>query len=450
MKRRIGTVLAGVLVLFGLLQLIRPSIPQKPPAAEIAVPSQIKQILEESCYNCHSDQTRLSWFDEVQPGYSLVRYDVLTARQHLDFSTLGSEPAAVQRAALFEAVSMIQLGAMPLQRYTQLHPEAKVTPEELAILKNYLAPWTTPPPLAATPVSAAAISSTSLATVQAEYNGLVYDPAFKGWKVLSTTDRGDNNTLRFILGNQIAVDAARAGRISPWPDGTRFAKVAWQQVLGQDGLIHPGGFWQVELMVKDAQRYKATDGWGWGRWRGLDLKPYGKDAGFVNECTGCHQPVRGDDYVYTLPITPIQVSRSEVVNSAAAALPPNLPYNPLGWNAITMYVDPQARTVAILYGDDGAIRAVQARKAAATSMTAAYAAGAVLALVTWVQRDDPHWFGARIPAVPQSIEFVRVAGHQADGYRRFAGTGLSEEYSSTGMTAQRTSFILNLTPAQLP
>ena len=54
-------------------------------------------------------------------------------------------------------------------------------------------------------------------------------------------------------------------------------------------------------MVKNAGDYKDTEGWGWGRWRGLDLKPYGNDARFVNECTGCHQPLRGNDYVYTMP-----------------------------------------------------------------------------------------------------------------------------------------------------
>ena len=70
--------------------------------------------------------------------------------------------------------------------------------------------------------------------------------------------------------------AAQSGNISPWPDGARFAKIAWQQELGPDGLVHPGKFVQVELMLKDAQRYKDTEGWGWGRWRGLDLKPYGR------------------------------------------------------------------------------------------------------------------------------------------------------------------------------
>ena len=182
--------------------------------------------------------------------------DVLTARQRLNFSTLGSKPAAAQKATLFEAVNMIQLGAMPLPRFLSLHQDSKVTPEELATLKAYLAPWapttskTGDTSESISSKTAAAVSpsgtgetpaSVSLASVQPEFNGFPFDPEFENWKPLSTTDRGDNNTFRFVLGNNIAIKAAQAGNISPWPDGARFAKIAWRQELGPDGFTHPGG-----------------------------------------------------------------------------------------------------------------------------------------------------------------------------------------------------------------
>jgi len=92
-------------------------------------------VLEKDCYSCHSDQRRLSWFDHIVPGYLLVRHDILTAREHLNFSTLGAKPAAAQQATLYEAVNMVQLGAMPLPQFLALHPEARVTADELATLK---------------------------------------------------------------------------------------------------------------------------------------------------------------------------------------------------------------------------------------------------------------------------------------------------------------------------
>jgi mono/diheme cytochrome c family protein len=458
-------VIAGA-ILFGLLQLLRPGIPAKQTTAEVKAPPEVKRILEKSCYSCHSDQRRLARFDQIVPGYWLVRHDILTAREHLDFSTLGSKPPAAQKAALYEAANMIQLGAMPMPRFLSLHPEAKVTPEDLAVLRAYLSPWT---PVAnqpggapaggkmnsgAAPAAAPGITPplVSLASVRPELDGFPFDPTFEEWKPISFTDRGDNNTLRFVLGNDIAVKAAQSGNISPWPDGARFAKIAWQKEIGPDGLVHPGNFVQVELMLKDARQYKKTDGWGWGRWRGLDLRPYGQDARFVNECTSCHMPVRGNDYVYTLPITAARLSGEEIVNNRAATLPANLPYQPLGWNAITMYVDPKTDTMATLYGNDTAMQAVHVRFAAgADAKGPLYPSGAVLALVTWAQRDDPHWFGARIPDSPQAIEFVQIGRTgQTNSYRRFAGTGLIVDHANAALALKRMDFILNLDPARLP
>ncbi|HTB77863.1 MAG TPA: hypothetical protein VK762_31675 [Polyangiaceae bacterium] len=38
-----------------------------------------------------------------------------------------------------------------------------------------------------------------------------------------------------------------------------------------------------------------------------------------------------------------------------------------------------------------------------------YPAGSMLARVMWTQRDDPHWFGGRIPGPVLSVETVTVA-----------------------------------------
>jgi hypothetical protein len=75
----------------------------------------------------------------------------------------------------------------------------------------------------------------------------------------------------------------------------------------------------------------------------------------------------------------------------------------------------------------------------------------VLALVTWSQRDDPHWFGARIPDTPLTVEFVQISsGKGADVYRMFEGRTLVEAHPDAKEAAQRTTFILNLKPACLP
>ena len=159
--------------------------------------------------------------------------------------------------------------------------------------------------------------------------------------------------------------------------------------------------------------------------------------------------MRGNDYVYTLPISAADVGRAETVNRAAAALPANLPFQPLTWSVITLFVDPSTHTMAALYGNEGAMQAVAAQRAD-KSPAPTYAAGAVLALVTWVQREDPHWFGARIPASPLSVEFVAIGpAGQPPSYRRFAGPGLAED-PAAGAAPSRTSLIVGLPPVWLP
>jgi len=140
--------------------------------------------------------------------------------------------------------------------------------------------------------------------VQPALNGLAFFPDYKNWREVTTTDRGDNHTMRVITANDIAIKAIAAKQVQPWPDGAAFAKIAWKQVPDVKGIVHADQFVQVEFMVKDAAKYSSTAGWGWGRWKGMDLKPYGKTADFTAECVSCHKPVARNDFVYTQPIAP--------------------------------------------------------------------------------------------------------------------------------------------------
>jgi len=131
-------------------------------------------------------------------------------------------------------------------------------------------------------------------------NGIALYPDYMSWKVVAPSYREDKGHIRVITGNETAVAALRAGR-KPLPDGSVLAKVAWKAEKHPNFPVatEPGAFMQVEFMVKDAKKYKDTGGWGFARFVGSELKPYGKDAGFVGECFGCHLPVAGNDYLFT-------------------------------------------------------------------------------------------------------------------------------------------------------
>jgi mono/diheme cytochrome c family protein len=296
----------GCLALLVALQFVRPGLTNPPVNADLNAPADIRRILRKSCYACHSNETQLSWFDRIVPAYQLVAFDVKKGRTALNFSELGAQSKMRQKAVLFEAVSQIQLGAMPPPRYTLWHREAVVTRAELVSLRRYLA--------SAGPVVVAGLSEIEAANsqyhhwisanstkrvVSAAPNGITFFPGYRNWKAISSTDRTDTNTLKMVLGNDVAIQAIADHKINPWPDGTVFAKISWSRQPDQNGVLRPGRFEQVAFMIKDRKKYASTAGWGWAQWMGAELKPFGNHADFARECVACHAPLRANDYVFT-------------------------------------------------------------------------------------------------------------------------------------------------------
>src|SRR5258707_15811786 len=72
-------------------------------------------------------------------------------------------------------------------------------------------------------------------------NGIAFLPEYKNWKAISSTERFDNQTLRQILGNDVAVKSRGKNHINPWPDRRAFAKVPRLEQAEEKGLVGGGG-----------------------------------------------------------------------------------------------------------------------------------------------------------------------------------------------------------------
>ena len=148
-------------------------------------------------------------------------------------------------------------------------------------------------------------ANTTLAdnSVQPSPNGIELPKDYKDWRVISSSHRIDIHSMRVILGNDIAIAAARNNNTNPWPEGTILAKLAWEETTEDhwQAAIAPGKFTHAEFMVKNTDLYQSTGGWGYARWLGTEQKPYGDNANFVQECVACHTPVKHRDWVYTKP-----------------------------------------------------------------------------------------------------------------------------------------------------
>ena len=296
---------------FILLQFFRlEKINYGTPAKDLSnVPTEVNHILRNSCFDCHSSEANLKWYDKITPANFLVISHIKEGRQALDFSQWDAWPKPKQNATIYYAVNKILSGEMPIPSYSAVHPSTKLTDQQVQVLKKYaqsLSPRKLTEP---SEVNSAEIEynnwvggSLKPSDVKPSPNGIQYIPDYRNWKAISTTDRFDNGTMRIIFGNDIAVKAIQDHNTNPWPDGTTFAKTAWKQNVLPDGSITSGAFIQVEFMIKDTQKYSKTKGWGFARFKGDHLKPYGDNADFAKECVECHQPMKKRDYVFTSPL----------------------------------------------------------------------------------------------------------------------------------------------------
>jgi hypothetical protein len=133
--------------------------------------------------------------------------------------------------------------------------------------------------------------------------GVQLPPGYRDWKLISVAhEEGNLNDLRAILGNDVATEAYREGKL-PFPDGSIIARLAWSyvpsdennKVFGRAQSFVAGSAANVQFMVKDSRKYAATGGWGFAQFK--DGKP---DAeGKLNTCFPCHVPVKARDFVFT-------------------------------------------------------------------------------------------------------------------------------------------------------
>jgi hypothetical protein len=133
--------------------------------------------------------------------------------------------------------------------------------------------------------------------------GITILPGYRDWKLISVAhEEGNLNDLRALLGNDVAIEAYRAGKL-PFPDGAIIARLAWSyvpseennKVFGRAQSFVAGAATNVQFMVKDSKKYAATGGWGFAQFK--DGKP--ADEALLKTCFPCHQPVKARDFVFT-------------------------------------------------------------------------------------------------------------------------------------------------------
>ena len=124
----IKKILLFLLVAFVVMQAFRPAKnnsgeKSKDISLSYPVPDSVTKIFEKACYDCHSNNTRYPLYAEVQPLGWWLNDHVTDGKKHLNFNDVleGDGEGAEEEE---------KEGEMPLESYTVIHKEARLTDAE--------------------------------------------------------------------------------------------------------------------------------------------------------------------------------------------------------------------------------------------------------------------------------------------------------------------------------
>jgi hypothetical protein len=138
--RWIVIVLAG---LFVVMQLIRPARTNPPVdesrtiSAHTQLTPEAAAILNRSCNDCHSNQTRWPWYTNVAPVSWFVINHVNDGRRQMNFSDWAQYDRSEQENYLKKICREVKSGDMPIHSYLWLHGDAKLSSEDVKVLCDW-------------------------------------------------------------------------------------------------------------------------------------------------------------------------------------------------------------------------------------------------------------------------------------------------------------------------
>ncbi len=101
------------------------------------VPQNVKAILVQSCYDCHSNNTSYPWYSRIQPGAWYMAQHIKKGKEELNFSEFGAYSARRQRNKFRAMAGQVKDGEMPLSSYTLIHRNAVLSQEDKQVLMKW-------------------------------------------------------------------------------------------------------------------------------------------------------------------------------------------------------------------------------------------------------------------------------------------------------------------------
>lgn len=94
-------------------------------------PEDVRTILKNACFDCHSNNTVYPWYNNIAPVSFWLADHIEEGKSHLNFSEWSSYPADRKDHKLEELYEETERKSMPLKEYTWTHQDAKLTDAQI-------------------------------------------------------------------------------------------------------------------------------------------------------------------------------------------------------------------------------------------------------------------------------------------------------------------------------
>ena len=143
MIRKIMLALLGVLV---IIQFFHPDKNVRDPETQqdsniekvLSVPSEVSSILQNNCYDCHSNDTEYPWYAEIQPIHWWINHHIEEGKHELNFDEFANYSIRRQYKKLEEINEEVKDGEMPLKAYTLIHKDAQLNAAQKQTIANWV------------------------------------------------------------------------------------------------------------------------------------------------------------------------------------------------------------------------------------------------------------------------------------------------------------------------
>jgi hypothetical protein len=136
-------ILLGVLIVLVTIQFIRPAdnnSPENPSetlTAAVPVSPEVKNILQIACNDCHSSHTSKMWYQNIQPIGWWIGHHIEEGKEELNFSIFNTYSAKRKTHKMEEVAEMVENGEMPMDSYTWMHSNARLSAEQKKLLVDW-------------------------------------------------------------------------------------------------------------------------------------------------------------------------------------------------------------------------------------------------------------------------------------------------------------------------